>query len=126
MHGKYEDSRPSDVNREQQAKHRSRQQEHMSSAADNRRQAADHGKTRMIDGSGSRLQRTSKTRHNETFQCVMMIAWTSGRVRDKRSSHTVHLEKTQEQGAIQQGALPFLYSEGRRRAAGGARYFRGG
>lgn len=27
-------------------------------------------------------------RHNETFKCVMMVAWTSGRVRAKQKGHT--------------------------------------
>lgn len=38
------------------------------------------------DGGGGRAERNM--RHNETFKCAMMVAWTSGRVRAKQRDRT--------------------------------------
>lgn len=59
-----------------------RQQEPPSShlhGAGHNTQEEQSGQTRQGAGRAER-----NTRHNETFKCAMMVAWTSGRVRAKQ------------------------------------------
>lgn len=51
-------------------------------------EAREGGKDTQEEQSGQTRQGAGRaernTRHNETFKCAMMVAWTSGRVRAKQ------------------------------------------
>lgn len=68
-------------------------QQYIHSRADKRSQrqrtgSRAHGKDTQEEQSGQTRQGAGRaernTRHNETFKCAMMVAWTSGRVRAKQ------------------------------------------
>lgn len=68
-------------------------QQYIHSRADKRSQrqqqeAREDGKDTQEEQSGQTRQGAGRaernTRHNETFKCAMMVAWTSGRVRAKQ------------------------------------------
>lgn len=46
------------------------------------------GGAEWTDTTGSRGRAERNMRHNETFKCAMMVAWTSGRVRAKQRDRT--------------------------------------
>lgn len=62
---------------QRQQRRRRRQQEVREDGKDTQEEQS--GQTRQGTGRAER-----NTRHNETFKCAMMVAWTSGRVRAKQ------------------------------------------
>lgn len=66
-----------------------RQQEETEAAAGGTRGRQGHtGGAEWTDTTGSRGRAERNMRHNETFKCAMMVAWTSGRVRAKQRDRT--------------------------------------